>query len=94
VAYSVTGTGPYLLEVPGWLSHLEFGWAVPADRVFHESLSSGRTLVRYDGQAAGSLIRMTARARWSAKSASPAGAAARAAAGPAAVRDEQGTINA
>jgi hypothetical protein len=48
VAYSVTGTGPFLLVAPGWLSHLELGWAVPADRMFHESLSSGRTLVRYD----------------------------------------------
>ena len=30
VAYAVTGTGPYLLVVPGWLSHLELGWAIPA----------------------------------------------------------------
>src|SRR4051812_21667564 len=53
VAYSVTGRGPFLLVVPGWLSHLELGWAVPADRVFHESLSSGRTLVRYDRPGCG-----------------------------------------
>ena len=53
VAYALTGTGPFLLEVPGWLSHLELGWAIPADRLFHESLSSGRTLVRYDRPGCG-----------------------------------------
>lgn len=53
VTYALTGAGPFLLVVPGWLSHLELGWAVPADRVFHESLSSGRTLVRYDRPGCG-----------------------------------------
>lgn len=48
VAYAVTGSGPPLLMVPGWLSHLELDWSIPAIRLFHESLSSGRTLVRYD----------------------------------------------
>lgn len=48
VAYALTGRGPYLLVVPGWLSDLELGWALPAERMFHESLSAGRTLVRYD----------------------------------------------
>ncbi|WP_245603740.1 alpha/beta fold hydrolase [Intrasporangium oryzae] len=53
VAYALTGSGPFLLVAPGWLSHLELGWAIPADRVFHESLSSGRTLVRYDRPGCG-----------------------------------------
>ena len=53
VAYALTGSGPHLLVVPGWLSHLELGWAIPADRLFHESLSSGRTLVRYDRPGCG-----------------------------------------
>ncbi|MET9315420.1 alpha/beta fold hydrolase [Kribbella sp. NPDC003505] len=53
VAYALTGSGPYLLVVPGWLSHLELGWAIPAERLFHESLSSGRTLVRYDRPGCG-----------------------------------------
>ena len=53
VAYALTGTGPFLLVAPGWLSHLELGWAIPADRAFHESLSSGRTLVRYDRPGCG-----------------------------------------
>jgi pimeloyl-ACP methyl ester carboxylesterase/DNA-binding CsgD family transcriptional regulator len=53
VAYATTGSGPPLLMVPGWLSHLELGWAIPADRMFHEALSSGRTLVRYDRPGCG-----------------------------------------
>jgi pimeloyl-ACP methyl ester carboxylesterase/DNA-binding CsgD family transcriptional regulator len=53
VAYAVAGTGPFLLVAPGWLSHLELGWAIPADRVFHESLAAGRTLVRYDRPGCG-----------------------------------------
>lgn len=53
VAYALTGTGPFLLAAPGWLSHLELGWAIPAERLFHESLSSGRTLVRYDRPGCG-----------------------------------------
>ena len=38
---------------PGWLSHLELGWSIPAERMFHEALSSGRTLVRYDRPGCG-----------------------------------------
>jgi pimeloyl-ACP methyl ester carboxylesterase len=53
VAYALTGTGPFLLVAPGWLSHLELGWAIPAERLFHEALSSGRTLVRYDRPGCG-----------------------------------------
>lgn len=53
VAYALTGSGPFLLVAPGWLSHLELGWAIPAERMFHESLSSGRTLVRYDRPGCG-----------------------------------------
>lgn len=53
VAYSLNGSGPCLLAVPGWLSHLELGWAVPADRAFHEALATGRTLVRYDRPGCG-----------------------------------------
>jgi len=53
VAYALTGSGPLLLEVPGWLSHLELGWSIPAERMFHEALSSGRTLVRYDRPGCG-----------------------------------------
>ena len=53
MAYAVTGSGPFLVVAPGWLSHLEMGWAIPAERMFHEALSSGRTLVRYDRPGCG-----------------------------------------
>jgi pimeloyl-ACP methyl ester carboxylesterase len=53
VAYALTGSGPPLLVAPGWLSHLELGWSIPAERMFHEALSSGRTLVRYDRPGCG-----------------------------------------
>ncbi|WP_344222632.1 alpha/beta fold hydrolase [Kribbella sancticallisti] len=35
------------------MSHLELGWAIPAERLFYEGLSSGRTLVRYDRPGCG-----------------------------------------
>ena len=53
VAYAATGSGPPLLLVPGWLSHLELGWAIPAERRFHQALSQGRTLVRFDRPGCG-----------------------------------------
>lgn len=53
VAYALTGTGPLLVLAPGWLTHLRAGWSVPPERVFHESLSRGRTLVRYDRPGCG-----------------------------------------
>lgn len=48
IAYAVAGEGPPLVYVPGWLTHLELSWAVPAQRGFYETLARGRTLVRYD----------------------------------------------
>ncbi len=53
VRYAVTGTGPIAIYVPGWVSHLELGWALPAERMFYEGLSAGRTLVRYDRPGCG-----------------------------------------
>ena len=49
----MTGTGPVLVVVPGWLSHLELDWSLPAERMFHEALSAGRTLVRFDRPGCG-----------------------------------------
>jgi pimeloyl-ACP methyl ester carboxylesterase len=53
VRFAATGTGPIALYVPGWVSHLELGWAMPAEREFYEGLSAGRTLVRYDRPGCG-----------------------------------------
>jgi pimeloyl-ACP methyl ester carboxylesterase len=53
VAYALTGHGPFLVYVPGWLTHLELGWTLPVERRFFESLAQGRTLVRYDKPGTG-----------------------------------------
>ncbi|MEI2778079.1 MAG: alpha/beta fold hydrolase [Tetrasphaera sp.] len=53
MAFAVTGHGPPLVVVPGWLSHLELDWAIGPERAFYEALSSGRTLVRYDRPGCG-----------------------------------------
>jgi pimeloyl-ACP methyl ester carboxylesterase/DNA-binding CsgD family transcriptional regulator len=39
--------------VPGWVSHLELGWAFPSERQFYEGLADRRTLVRYDRPGCG-----------------------------------------
>jgi pimeloyl-ACP methyl ester carboxylesterase/DNA-binding CsgD family transcriptional regulator len=51
--FAVVGTGPIAIYVPGWVSHLELGWALPAEREFYEGLAAGRTLVRYDRPGCG-----------------------------------------
>lgn len=53
IRFAVAGTGPIAIFVPGWVSHLELGWAVPAEREFYEGLAAGRTLVRYDRPGCG-----------------------------------------
>ena len=53
IRFAVAGTGPVALYVPGWVSHLELGWAMPAERLFYEGLANGRTLVRYDRPGCG-----------------------------------------
>jgi pimeloyl-ACP methyl ester carboxylesterase len=61
IAYAVVGRGPLLVHAPGWLTHLELGWAMPPERALYESLAQGRTLVRYDKPGCG-LSGPTARA--------------------------------
>lgn len=53
IRFAVNGRGPVAIHVPGWVSHLELGWAVPAERQFYEGLANGRTLVRYDRPGCG-----------------------------------------
>src|SRR5262249_39844286 len=53
IAYALAGDGPFLVHVPGWLSHLELSWAIPAERGFLEALARGRTLLRYDKPGTG-----------------------------------------
>src|SRR5690349_2678629 len=48
VAYSATGSGPPLLFLSGWVSHLGLMWEHPDHRRFVEALSRERTVIRYD----------------------------------------------
>ena len=43
IAYALVGQGPLMVHAPGWLTHLEFSWALPAERGFYEMLARGRT---------------------------------------------------
>jgi pimeloyl-ACP methyl ester carboxylesterase len=53
VTFAVAGEGLPLLYVPGWVSHLEHGWALPGKRRFYEAFATGRTLIRYDRPGCG-----------------------------------------
>jgi pimeloyl-ACP methyl ester carboxylesterase/DNA-binding CsgD family transcriptional regulator len=53
IGYALVGTGPFLVYAPGWLTHLELSWAIPAERGFYEALARGRTLLRYDKPGCG-----------------------------------------
>ncbi|TDV56411.1 alpha/beta fold hydrolase [Actinophytocola oryzae] len=48
VAYSVTGSGPPLVCMFGWVSHLGLMWETPDHRRFVEALSRTHTVIRYD----------------------------------------------
>ena len=48
VAYSVTGSGPPLVYLLGWVSHLGLMWEIPEHRRFVEALAREHTVIRYD----------------------------------------------
>jgi pimeloyl-ACP methyl ester carboxylesterase/DNA-binding CsgD family transcriptional regulator len=48
VAYSVTGSGPPLVWMLGWVSHLGVLWESPEHRRFVQALSREHTVIRYD----------------------------------------------
>jgi pimeloyl-ACP methyl ester carboxylesterase/DNA-binding CsgD family transcriptional regulator len=48
VAYSVTGSGPPLVCMFGWVSHLGLMWENPEHRRFVEALAREYTVIRYD----------------------------------------------
>ena len=53
IAYATIGSGPPLVKVANWLSHLEFDWHSPVWRHWWEALAAGRCLVRYDERGCG-----------------------------------------
>jgi pimeloyl-ACP methyl ester carboxylesterase len=53
IAYSVHGSGPTLIRVLGWVTHLEMEWEWPSLRLMWERLGEKHTVVRYDGRGIG-----------------------------------------
>jgi pimeloyl-ACP methyl ester carboxylesterase len=53
VSYATAGAGRPLVYVMGWLTHLELGWELPAERALYEALAQGCRLVRYDRAGCG-----------------------------------------
>jgi len=53
IAYAVVGEGPPLVHVPGWISHLELDWRMPASREIWESYARHFTLIRMDKRGTG-----------------------------------------
>ncbi len=53
IAYAVHGTGPVLVRVLGWVTHLEMEWEWPSMRLLWERLGQTHTVVRYDGRGFG-----------------------------------------
>jgi pimeloyl-ACP methyl ester carboxylesterase/DNA-binding CsgD family transcriptional regulator len=53
IAYAAHGSGPPLLVVSCWLSHLQYDWSSPVWRHFLDDLGSFTTLYRYDERGFG-----------------------------------------
>jgi pimeloyl-ACP methyl ester carboxylesterase len=53
IAYAVSGTGPPVVLMPSWLTHLEYQWRSVAWQPWLEALSSRYTLIRYDPRGCG-----------------------------------------
>lgn len=59
IAYATAGSGPPLLRVGNWLTHLELDWEGPVWSHWFEELSRDRTLIRYDLRGSGLSERST-----------------------------------
>jgi pimeloyl-ACP methyl ester carboxylesterase/DNA-binding CsgD family transcriptional regulator len=53
IAYAVSGTGPPVVMMPSWLTHLEYQWRSVAWQPWLEALSSRYMLIRYDPRGCG-----------------------------------------
>jgi len=54
IAYQVVGEGPFdLVYVPGWISHLEYGWEQPRVAHFFHRLASFSRLILFDKRGTG-----------------------------------------
>jgi pimeloyl-ACP methyl ester carboxylesterase len=54
IAYQVLGAGPIdLIYVPGWVTHLEYGWEEPSLARFYRKLASFSRLILFDKRGTG-----------------------------------------
>ena len=53
LAFGVHGSGPPLVRVATWLTHLQYDWDSPLWHHWLGALADGRTLVRYDERGSG-----------------------------------------
>jgi class 3 adenylate cyclase len=53
VGYQVTGEGPDLIHIPGWLSNIDVMWEDPSYRRFLERLASFSRLICFDKRGSG-----------------------------------------
>ena len=54
IAYQVIGDGPVdLVYIPGWVSHLEYGWESPFLAEFYEGLAKHTRLILFDKRGTG-----------------------------------------
>ena len=54
IAYQVLGDGPIdIVYVPGWVTHLEYGWEAPLVASFYQRLSSFSRLILFDKRGTG-----------------------------------------
>jgi pimeloyl-ACP methyl ester carboxylesterase/DNA-binding CsgD family transcriptional regulator len=53
LAYAIAGTGPPLVKVANWLSHIEYDWRAPIWQPTFTRLAGARRLVRYDERGCG-----------------------------------------
>ena len=53
VAFSLVGSGPFLMVPAPWVSNLEVAWRIPPERRFWEALAEHRTVIRYDKPGTG-----------------------------------------
>jgi pimeloyl-ACP methyl ester carboxylesterase/DNA-binding CsgD family transcriptional regulator len=53
IAYATTGSGPPLVRVANWLTHLNLDWQSPVWSHWFQELSIGNTLLRYDPRGTG-----------------------------------------
>jgi pimeloyl-ACP methyl ester carboxylesterase/DNA-binding CsgD family transcriptional regulator len=53
LAFADSGSGPPLVRVANWFTHLNYDWQSPVWRHWFTMLSEGRTLLRYDPRGSG-----------------------------------------